>query len=149
MYKNKKETRNQQNIKAAQFNLKMTKSDISTTTDKYEAYFIPANVNKSFKTREFENNFSHDENITFADQQLTANYVTGKKLLSQSLIPPNSKLTACVTQQQNSETASNSIKPIKMISKLHLAEREGNEFVLIDEINKFKEFLDINSIIHT
>ncbi|SMN20150.1 similar to Torulaspora delbrueckii TDEL_0C05700 hypothetical protein [Maudiozyma saulgeensis] len=131
----------------------MTKDTPLETSNKHEAYFIPANVNKSFTTTEFQHNFNQNESVSFANETLTANYLTGKKILNQSIIPSDSNFKAYVTQQaqDNQETTNiklTSITPIKTITKLYLSEREGNEYVLIDEVKKFKEFLDLNSIIH-
>ena len=130
----------------------MTKT-IQKTSNRLTAHLVPVNVNKSTKTKEFHNNFNQNENVLFNDHNLNANYLTGKKILSKQIPSTGPQLNACVVTIHTTETGSNidpttTVTPIKNIDNINLSEREGNEYVLLDETNKFNEFIELVHMIH-
>lgn len=130
----------------------MTKT-IQQNNDSYTAYLIPANIHKSTQTNEFQNNFNQNEEMIFNEQKLRANYLTGKKILSKQIPSTESQLNACLINIQKTELNSNTestttVTSIKKIENINLSEREGNEYVLLDETNKFNEFINLAHAIH-
>lgn len=122
--------------------------------DTYTAYLVPANINTSIQTNEFQDNFNQNEEVIFNDQTLNANYLTGKKILSKEIPSTKIQFNACIVNIQNtdlerSSDAATTITSLKNINKINLSEREGNEYVLLDEVSKFNEFIDLASTIHT
>ncbi|KAG0653473.1 hypothetical protein C6P45_003854 [Maudiozyma exigua] len=130
---------------------------MTRTTEKPEnsltAFLVPVNVNKSTRTTEFHNNFNQNEQVLFNDQTLNANYLTGKKLLSKEISSTGPHLHACMVDINTTQTGSGTdsttkVTPIKNIANINLSEREGNEYVLFDEVNKFNEFIELVYTIH-
>lgn len=124
-----------------------------TTTDTvaentYNAYLVPAKVNKSFATTEFEGNFNIDEKVNFNDTELTANYLTGKKLLGANIADSNFQLRPVIVKTTEDSDITD-IKPEKRIGQLQVTEREGNEHALIDEVKRFNEYINLMNTIHS
>ena len=132
-----------------QYNITHNMTNSQTPSEKsYNAYLIPAKVNKSFATTEFESNFNTDEKVHFNEQELTANYLTGKKILGTAITSPDSNLRAVIVKSTEDDAITD-LKPVKKIANLQVTEREGNEHALIDEVKKFNEYINLMNTIHS
>lgn len=120
----------------------------SKSTGSYAAYLVPVNVNKSFKTTEFETNFKTDTKVTFNDKSFSAHYLTGKKLIGDGICSNETNLKPFLIKKEENTSNTETISIAKPITDLILMEREGNEYSLIDEVNKFGEFVTLMNTIH-
>lgn len=112
-------------------------------------HFIPAKINTDSTTSEFKDALIDE---TPGGEYITV-YLRGKQLKGKPV--ELNHLQPCIIQSEESGVAddndttvvnNNDILKLKNISNY---EREGNEERLVNEHNRFIEFMDITNLIHT
>ncbi|QLG70207.1 hypothetical protein HG535_0A01450 [Zygotorulaspora mrakii] len=135
----------------------------------YTAHFIPCKVRYNGATEEFVDNFHCDneddltlkrkEDDSLNGEKLCVRHIRGRKIVGKKFLGSDGYQTFLVktgtregedgeTGQISLDTTSK-IEPIAKISSMINYERDGNEERLLEELEKFQQFLDVSDVIHS
>lgn len=115
---------------------------------KYSVHFVPFKVNNNIKTTEFQDSFINETN----NSNYRILYLRGRKFIGKDVdhitLKPYIVATNSIPKDAQNQTQIIAKNNLTKLHSLTNYEREGNEERLIDEHHKFKELIDLTTLIH-
>lgn len=135
-------------------------SSESGSKKEYVAHLVPCKIRYTGPSEEFVDNFHMDPNDdqclrkqeldgtnTEEPEDLHITYLRGRKIAGKNVLKSVADCQAYLLENSVNDTAT--LKCSAKISELVNYERDGNQERLIEELNKFDEFIKLSDIIHS